>query len=30
MEKPFVDYNGTKVIEGWPEKIEAAQSEKLI
>lgn len=28
MEKPFVDYNGTKVIEGWPEKIEAAQSEK--
>ncbi len=27
MEKKFVDYNGTTVIEGWPEKIEAAQEE---
>jgi hypothetical protein len=26
MEKEFVDYNGMKVIAGWPEKIEAAQS----
>lgn len=28
MEKKFVEYNGTKVIEGWPEQIEAAQDEK--
>jgi hypothetical protein len=27
MEKEFVEYNGTQVIEGWPEKIEAAQVE---
>lgn len=27
MEKKFVDYNGRQVIQGWPEKIEAAQSE---
>jgi hypothetical protein len=26
MEKDFVDYNGMKVVAGWPEKIEAAQS----
>jgi len=26
MEKKFVIYNGTQVIEGWPEKIEAAQT----
>lgn len=22
MEKKFVEYNGTQVIEGWPERIE--------
>lgn len=27
MEKKFVEYNGTQVIEGWPSKIEAAQDE---
>lgn len=25
MEKRFVEYNGQRVIEGWPEQIEAAQ-----
>ncbi|MFZ2974268.1 MAG: hypothetical protein WA049_16640 [Ferribacterium limneticum] len=25
MEKKFVEYNGTQVIEGWPERIEEAQ-----
>ncbi len=25
MDKKYVEYNGTKVIEGWPEEIEAAQ-----
>ena len=24
-EKEFVDYNGTKMVAGWPEQIEAAQ-----
>jgi hypothetical protein len=28
MERKFVEYNGTQVIEGWPEKIEAAQHDK--
>ena len=28
MEKKFVEYNGIKVMEGWPELIEAAQTEK--
>ena len=28
MEKKYVEYNGTKVVEGWPEKIESAQTEK--
>jgi hypothetical protein len=26
LEQQFVEYNGTQVIEGWPEKIIAAQS----
>ncbi len=29
MDKNFVEHNGTKVIAGWPEKIEAAQLEKI-
>lgn len=29
MERKFVDYNGCRVIEGWPEKIEAAQLERI-
>ncbi len=28
MEKRFVEFNGTRVVEGWPEKIVAAQAEK--
>ena len=28
MEMKFVEYKGRQVIEGWPEKIEAAQTEK--
>ena len=28
MDKKFVEYKGRRVIEGWPEKIEAAQREK--
>jgi hypothetical protein len=28
MEKKFVDFNGRRVIEGWPEKIAAAQLEQ--
>jgi hypothetical protein len=28
MDKKFVMYNGTQVIEGWPEKIMAAQEKK--
>ena len=27
-EMKFVDYNGTQVVEGWPEQIEAAQLKK--
>ncbi len=27
MSKRFVNYNGVRVIEGWPERIEAAQLE---
>jgi len=29
MEKRFVEYNGQRMIEGWPERIEAAQSERI-
>jgi hypothetical protein len=28
MDKKYVKYNGTQVIEGWPEKIMAAQKKK--
>lgn len=28
MEKKYVEYNGARVIEGWPERIEAAQLER--
>jgi len=28
MKQKFVEYNGRRVIEGWPEKIEAAQAER--
>jgi hypothetical protein len=27
MEKKYVEYNGQRVVEGWPERIEAAQLE---
>jgi hypothetical protein len=27
MEKKYVEYNGQRVVEGWPEQIEAAQLE---
>jgi len=28
MEKKFVEYNGQRMIEGWPERIDAAQLER--
>ncbi|MDR0716338.1 MAG: hypothetical protein LBF50_02825 [Azoarcus sp.] len=28
MDRKYVPYNGTQVIEGWPEKIRAAQRQK--
>jgi hypothetical protein len=30
MEKEFVTYKGQRMIKGWPEKIEAAQSQPLV
>src|SRR5216683_3513819 len=30
MEKEFVIYNGQRMVKGWPEKIEAAQSQPTI
>ncbi|MGN6457681.1 MAG: hypothetical protein ACTHLV_15960 [Achromobacter mucicolens] len=29
MEKKYVEYNGRRVVEGWPERIEAAQLERI-
>lgn len=29
MEKKYVEYQGQRMIEGWPDRIEAAQSEQV-